>query len=212
MRESEVVHPQQGNDEAVQIPHMADNHQVHGHAPLAFLSQQAKWTSHDLGRMNIQCTGCRALHWTSEPSSKSPHNGQASYESCWKHGKELVEAMRPLPEPLHTLLNGDNARSRSFRLILRRWNELFAFTSIKFNMDKRMNEIGTTFQVFQVHGAMYHRQGPLVPAGGRDALYSQIYLYDPAYAAQERSRRASDLDPEIVGSLTMMLQESNPMI
>jgi len=120
--------------------------------------------------------------------------------------------MRPLREPLHTLINGDNGRSRSFQLILRRWNELFAFTSIQLNMDKRMNEMGTTFQVFQVHGAMYHRQGPLVPGGGRDALYSQIYLYDPAYAVQERSRRASDLDPEIIRSLTMMLQESNPMI
>jgi len=59
---------------------------------------------------------------------------------------------------------------------------------------------------------MYHRQGPLVPGGGRDALYSQIYLYDPAYAAQERSRRAPELDPEIVHSLTLMLQQSNPMI
>jgi len=109
-------------------------------------------------------------------------------------------------------MNGDNARSRSFRGSLRRWNELFAFTSIKFNMDKRMDGIGTSFQLFQVHGAMYHRQGPLVPVGGRDALYSRIYLYDPAYAAQERSRPASDLDPEIVSSLTLMLQEFNPMI
>ena len=162
--------------------------------------------------MDIQCTGCNALHWASEPSDKAPQDGHASYQSCCKHGKARVEAMRPLPEPLNTLLNGDNACSRVFRRILRRWNELFAFTSIKFNMDKRMNEIGTTFQLFQVHGAMYHRQGPLVPVGGRDALYSQIYLYDSAYAAQERSRRASDLDPEIVRSLTMMLQESNPMI
>ena len=52
----------------------------------------------------------------------------------------------------------------------------------------------------------------MVPGGGRDALYSQIYLYDPAYAAQERSRRAPELDPEIVHSLTLMLQQSNPMI
>jgi len=120
--------------------------------------------------------------------------------------------MRPLPEPLNTLINGDNARSRLFRLSLRRWNELFAFTSIKFNMDKRMAEFGNSFQLFQIHGAMYHRQGLLVPGGGQDALYSQIYLYDPAYAAQERSRRAPELDPEIVHSLTLMLQQSNPMI
>ena len=123
-----------------------------------------------------------------------------------------MEPMRPLPEPLNTLIHGDNARSRLFRLSLSRWNELFAFTSIKSNMDKRMAEFGNSFQLFQIHGAMYHRQGPLVPEGGRDALYSQIYNYDPAYTAQERSRRAPELNPEIVHSLTLMLQQSNPMI
>ena len=48
--------------------------------------------------------------------------------------------------------------------------------------------------------------------GRWDALYFQIYLYDPAYAAQERSRCASELDAEIIRSLTLMLQKSNPMI
>jgi len=180
--------------------------------PLAFLDQQAKWRSHDLGRMDILCAGCDAQHWASESSAKKPRDREASYESCCKQGKARVEAMRPLPEPLNTLMCGDNAPSRSFRAILRRWNELFAFTSIKFNMDNRLNELGTGFQLFQVHGALYHRQGPLVPIGGRDALYSQIYLYDPAYAAQERTRRAPELDAEIVHSLTLMLQECNPMI
>ena len=181
-------------------------------ASLAFLSQKAKWTSHELGRMNIKCTGCQALHWASESSAKAPRDGMASYESCCKHGKVKVEAMRPLPEPLNALMSGDDARSRAFRVNLRRWNKEFAFTSLKFNMDNERNEIGTNFQLFQIHGAIYHRQGPLVPVGGRDALYSQIYLYDPAYAAQERSRRASDLDAEIIRSLTLMLQESNSMI
>jgi len=79
-------------------------------------------------------------------------------------------------------------------------------------MNNERNEIGTNIQLFQISGTIYYRQGPLVPLGGRDALYSQIYLYDPVYAAQERSRRASVLDAEIIRSLTLMLQESNPMI
>ena len=178
--------------------------------PLAFLDQRAKWRSHDLGRIDILCAGCHAQHWVSESSAKKPCDGEASYESCCKQGKARVEAMRPLPEPLNTLMCGDNARSRSFRAMLRRWNELFAFTSIKFNMDNRMNELGTGFQLFQVHGALYHRQGPLVPIGGRDALYSQIYLNDPSYAAQKRSRRAPELDAEIVHSLNL-IQECDLM-
>jgi len=180
--------------------------------PLAFFDQQAKWRSHDLGRMNILYTVCNAQHWASESSAKKAHDGEASYESCCKQRKVRIQAMRPLPEPLNTLMSRDNARSRSFRAILRRWNELFAFASIKFNMDTRKNEIGTGFQLFQVHGALYHRRGLLVPIGARDALYSQFYLDHLAYATQERSRCDPELGAEIMPSLTLMLQECNPMI
>ena len=37
--------------------------------PLSFLDQRAKWTDHDLGRMDIRCTGCKALHWGRESSA-----------------------------------------------------------------------------------------------------------------------------------------------
>ena len=181
--------------------------------PLAFIERRATWKSHDLGRMNITCTGCQALHWASEPSAKKPQGGHASYQSCCKRGDAQLERMSQLPEPLHSLMNASNTQSKGFRKVLRRWNGQFAFTSVKFNMDRRMSDIGsTTFQMFQIHGAFYHRQGQLVPGDGRDPLYSQIYLYDPTYAAETRSRNALELDADIVASLTLMLQESNPLI
>jgi len=121
--------------------------------------------------------------------------------------------MLPLPEPLNTLMSSDNAQSKLFRGRLRRWNTIFAFTSILFNKDTRTDEIGGTFQLFQIHGALYHRQGPLAPAGGPgDAQFSQVYLYDPADAATARAEGANDLDPNLIHSLTMMLQRSNPLI
>ena len=67
-----------------------------------------------------------------------------------------MEAIHPLPEPLNTLMSGEDAQSRAFRVNLCRWNKEFAFTSIKFNKDSERNEIGTNFQLFQVHGAIYH--------------------------------------------------------
>ena len=92
-------------------------------------------------------------------------------------------------------------------MTLHKWDKEFAFTSIKCNTDNERNDIGSNFQLLPVHGAIYHRQGPLVPVGGQDALNSQIYLHDPAYGAQERSRRPSGLDAEIIRSLSLMLQE-----
>jgi len=154
--------------------------------PLSFLDQRGRWRGHDLGRMDIRCTDCNAMHWTAESSpSRRPRGGEASFESCCKQGKVLIERMRPLPEPLNVLMSGGDTQAQALREGLRRWNSIFAFTSIKFNMDNRMSEIGGSFQLFQIHGALYHRQGPLVPAVGMgDALYSQVYLYDPADAAR----------------------------
>ena len=154
--------------------------------PLSFWCHRARWTGHDLGRLDARCTACHALHWTEElPEKQRKHVGKVSFESCCKHGKAEIERMRPLPEPLNALMSGLDTQSRSFREHLRQWNSLFAFTSILFNMDKRMSEIGGTFQLFQIHGALYHRQEPLVPAGGLgDALYSQVYLYESADAAR----------------------------
>jgi len=76
-----------------------------------------------------------------------------------------------------------------------------------------MSEIGGSFQLFQIHRVLYHRQGPLVPAVGMgDTWYSQVYLYDPADAARARAALAQELDANLIRSLTLMLQESNPMI
>ena len=80
-------------------------------------------------------------------------------------------------------------------------------------MDNRTSEIGSTFQLFQIHGGLYHRQGPLVPGGGLgDARFSQIYLYDPADAARARSAHGLELDANLIRSLTEMLQKCNPLI
>ena len=187
---------------------------AHTWVPLSFVCQRARWTGHDLGRLDIRCTRCDALHWTAESSaSRRPRSGGESFESCCKHGKVQIERMRPLTEPLNALMSGGDTRARAFREGLRRWNSIFAFTSIKFNMDNRMSEIGGSFQLFQIHRVLYHRQGPLVPAVGMgDTWYSQVYLYDPADAARARAALAQELDANLIRSLTLMLQESNPMI
>ena len=124
-----------------------------------------------------------------------------------------MQLMRALPDPLQSLMNGEIPEARSFCEGLQRWNSIFVFMSIRFNMDNRASEIGGTFQLFHIHGALYHWQGPLVPAGGLgDARFSQVYLFDLADAARARLRLAPELNADLITSLTMMLHESNPLI
>ena len=164
-----------------------------------------------LGRMHLVCSACQALHWPAE-KLQAYHARAGTIQACCKHGDAIVERMRALPEPLNTLMTGQDSQSRLFRQEIRHWNSLFAFTFIRYNADDRTGVIGEGFQLFQIHGAVYHHQGPLVPPGGRDALYSQIYLYDPVQAAQARSARAPELDVSLIASLTEMLQNVSPYI
>jgi len=147
------------------LPDRNEGQEVQSRVPLSFECQRARWTAHDLKGLAISCTWCKALHWEAELGSRKAQAGEASFDSCCKHGQVRIEPILPLPEPLNTLMGGDNAQSKAFRERLRAWNSIFAFTSILFNKDSRTNEIGGNFQLFQIHGAMYHRQGPLEPAG-----------------------------------------------
>ncbi|RPB06165.1 hypothetical protein L873DRAFT_1660485, partial [Choiromyces venosus 120613-1] len=124
-----------------------------------------------------------------------------SFESCCKHGDVVLEKLKQLPEPLHSLISGTTLQSRNFLKEVRRWNSLFAFTSISYNMDNRTTAQGSSLQLFQVHGTVYHLQGPLKVPTGRDATFSHIYLYDPLYATQARVTRAQELDAETILAL-----------
>jgi len=136
----------------IQLVHLAQALEVQpaeSRMPLSFVSNRARWTGHDLGRLDIRCSGCNAMHWTAESSaSRRPKGGEASLESCCKQGKVQIELMRPLPEPLNALMSGGDTQPRAFREGLRRWNSILAFTSIKFNMGNRMIAIGGIFQLF----------------------------------------------------------------
>ncbi|RPA89292.1 hypothetical protein L873DRAFT_1892119 [Choiromyces venosus 120613-1] len=178
---------------------------------LAFTRNQAYWTAHNLGTMNIVSVHCHAKHRKAEPSRHRQAHGY-SFESCCKHGDVVLEKLKQLPEPLNSLMGGTTLQSKNFLKDVRRWNSLFAFTSISYNMDNRTTAQGDSFHLFQVHGAVYHLQGPLKAPTGRDAAFSQIYLYDPLFAAQARTTRAEGLDTEIILALTQMFQESSPLI
>ena len=92
--------------------------------PLSFECQRARWTAHDLKGLDIRCTWYKALHCEAELGSRKAQAGEASFESCCKHGQVQIESMSPLPEPLNTLMNGEDAQPRSFRERVRKWNAI----------------------------------------------------------------------------------------
>ena len=72
--------------DAMQLVPLAQAEEVYmvqPQVPLSFLCQRARWTGHDLGRLDARCTACHALHWTEElPEKQRKHAGEVSFESC----------------------------------------------------------------------------------------------------------------------------------
>jgi len=125
-------------------------------------------------------------------------------------GDVQIPLLRPLPQPLHRLLNSLEPDAMDFRSKIRSSNSAFAFTSVSFNMDNREAVTGPGVQNIQRHGELYYLQGPLKAPGAEDALYSQIYLYDPQYSSILTSEIFSTLNPELVQQITGVLYNCAP--
>ena len=79
---------------------------------------------------------------------------------------------------LTKLLNGEHRRSKSFLDNIRRYNSMFAFTSMGANVDHSVNN-GRAPYCFRIQGQNYHLLGDLLPKDGDTPKFSQLYIYDP---------------------------------
>ena len=114
----------------------------------------------DLGPMNILCDYCEARHWIDErvPSSRPD---QPIFESCCKRGDVVLPRFSQPPDFLRGLLLDPTATARRFRQQLRPYNAALSFTSLNCTVtDRGASAAGPN--CFQIHGELYHLQGPLV--------------------------------------------------
>jgi len=120
--------------------------------------------------------------------------------------------LQPPPEPLNSLLSGQDPEAKGFRSNLRLWNSTFSFTSVAHNMDETSAMHGGGIRNFQIHGELYHLQGPLEAPGPEDARYSQMYLYEPEFAKTLRAARHPTLNPRLLNEITDVLYTCSPWI
>jgi len=137
--------------------------------------------AHDLGRMNIECPFCKALHWLEERVSSSTIR-HPEFERCCQHGKVKLDPLRVPPLALYNLFVDDTRAGREFRKNIVQYNAALAFTSLGVNIDRSI--VGRGPPVFRIHGELKHLSGSLLPEPGSDPHYSQLYIYDPHAAYQ----------------------------
>jgi hypothetical protein len=157
--------------------------------------------------MSIECEFCEAMHWASEAIS----GANQQFELCCKRGDAMLEYLRPPPAFLRALLKEDDPRARSFRQNIRAYNSALAFTSVSYTKDTRTN-LSRGVHCFQIHGELFHYQGPLELGSQQVPAFAQLFFYDPEYATDLRLQYRPSLDREILYGLHEMLTEHNPFI
>lgn len=178
--------------------------------PRAFNSYEGAVLYFNLGYLSFPCTHCHALHWSIETTTnRSINNGR--YESCCKKGSIVLPFFRSVPPPLAMLLRSPAAAAKAFRLNIRRYNSALTFTSMIYRKDDR-KELKRGPSGFQIHGELYHVQGPLISSASFAPRYAQLYFYDGDYASHLRHTRHSTLDPALLADQHSMLQNVNPFI
>ncbi|XP_009796236.1 uncharacterized protein [Nicotiana sylvestris] len=82
-----------------------------------------------------------------------------------------------MPAELQNLYLGTTEECKHFRTYIRKYNNMFAFTSLGVNYDNELAKRNRGIYIFRVQGKMYHFINDLLPPSGR-AKNLQLYFYD----------------------------------
>ena len=103
-----------------------------------------------------------------------------------------------------------DSAAKAFRNNIRKYNSALAFTSVKYTVDGRATG---GIQCFQIHGELFHLQGPLQSTDLASAQFAQLYFYDPELATNIRVGHYNGiLQASILQRLTKELIVINPFI
>ncbi|KAJ7193496.1 hypothetical protein B0H12DRAFT_992595, partial [Mycena haematopus] len=169
-----------------------------------YIEPQAR---HDLGRMDVSCEHCGALHWNAEKIVNSPV-GRPQFGMCCDHGKVVIPKLKEPPEPLKQLFVGDDTQSKEFLKNIAQYNTALAFTSLGVTEDRSINDGGGP-PVFRIRGELCHRAGALIPPAGQTPTYAQLYIYEPRAALDHRMRNNSNLRRDTMEILQQVIRDNH---
>ncbi|RPB10743.1 hypothetical protein P167DRAFT_490550, partial [Morchella conica CCBAS932] len=179
--------------------------------PLAFQSSRGRWTLLELGRMTVICPSCQALHWLNERVQESTM-ALPRFENCCKEGDVQLPGLQQAPEYLLYLLESIDTTARHFRSWIRENNCALTLTSVKYTSDERIDPQAGGVTCFQIHGKLYHLQGPLTAAANDTSAFAQLYFFDPLYTAQMMQQGYPTLKISVLERLTQEIHTVNPFI
>ena len=163
---------------------------------------------HDAGGRTFLCRDCGAKLFRDERTLSS---------ICCHKGRVCPIAAnfpRPPPEPLNTLLTGNNPppRATRFRNNLRLYNCTLQMASSGLHLHAPPGGIS----MLCIQGAVHHLLGPLLPRAGNPEQFAQLYIIDDASTMLSRRLAAvaggnanGQLDDGLLAELQQCLMDNN---
>ncbi|CAH1432511.1 unnamed protein product [Lactuca virosa] len=150
----------------------------------------------DSGDAIYVCSVCKAKVWQGEAIRGNKDLKKTCYSICCYNGKvELPSLIHP-PQLLIDLYSGLSEKSQNFIQNIRRYNMMFAFTSMAGKIDHTVNSGGGPY-VYRMHGQNYHIAGSLLPEEGESPRFCQLYIYDTDHEVQNRFKSYKDSEPDL---------------
>jgi hypothetical protein len=188
--------------------------------PLASWRNASQWRPHELGRMDVECTHCGALHWKAEVTPLNNPGLTPRFTMCCKNGSISFDPGDHIPNPpayLRDLFSSLSPEAVTFRKNIRQINSALAYTSVGCRSDRRLTDQERHY-IFQVQGSIYHMQGPLATVANQTPMFSQLYFLDPQAALQARqgmlshnmTRTQRNHVDSILQTLDSLMRQTNP--
>ncbi|XP_022032333.1 uncharacterized protein LOC110933417 [Helianthus annuus] len=176
----------------------------------------------DHGDQVVVCGVCNAKLWKFEAGKGRVYLGRTSYTLCCGYGKVHLPDFKETCEEYQNLFKSLDDKSKHFLLNIRRFNSMFAFTSMGGKVDSKINR-GNAPYVYRISGENYHSLGSLLPKEGAEPKFVQLYIYDTDNEVCNRktvvsnSKKAASatsdlLDTELIQYLKVVLDSNNQLV
>ncbi|UYV65861.1 hypothetical protein LAZ67_3005737 [Cordylochernes scorpioides] len=156
---------------------------------------------------------CRGI--ASEQTSAQVTDGKMSLLECAVQTGSPLPLIDLPPEPLRSLLSGENSDSVYFLRNIRKYNSCFQMTS--FGAENQTHSV-TFPTTFSIQGQVYHRIGSLMPSENQPSRFLQIYFMgnddddDDDIQTDRRCQQIQGVRRNIVQGLQRMLHQHNLLV
>ncbi|CAG8737010.1 9104_t:CDS:2, partial [Acaulospora morrowiae] len=158
----------------------------------------------NIGRMEIECRHCGALHFPRERTA----GDLDQFTSCCHKGTVALPSLLPFPDELRLLFLREHPISSAFYNYIRKYNSAMAFASVVSNIQLPS---GRGLYAYKILRQMYHFLGSAQPNEGDIPSFGQLYFLDTTDAQEYRNSNPANakLDPALLLLLNSVLQQKH---